>query len=291
MVKKEEGFAFFKGRRAVLATMHKKEQVIAPVMENELGIHIQVPEGFDSDRYGTFTGEVERTGNQLEAARLKAEAAMELTGCPLAVSSEGSFGPHPMIPFLPCNREVVMLVDKDQNLEVFGTAITTRTYFKHKVISSFEEAYRFAESVEFPDTGIVVKVKEQSVDPDEMTKGITSTDQLKEAVQKALTKSSDGTIFIETDVRAMHNPKRMKNIEAATRDLVKNILSTCPACEWPGYKAVSSKKGLPCEWCRQPTELTLSLQYECTKCGYNEEQYYPEGIEQADPGQCSYCNP
>lgn len=280
-----------RGKHAVLATMHKKERVIGPILETELGIHLSVPEGFDTDQFGTFTGEVERQGNQLEAARSKAEAAMALAGQSMAVSSEGSFGPHPLIPFLPCNREVVMLVDQEYNLEIVGTALTTDTYFRHKVVNRFDEAVKFAESAGFPETAMVVKVKEQSVNQEDIIKGITSVEMLKEAFLLCLKKSADETVFIETDVRAMYNPKRMKNIEAATKDLVKHIQSLCPTCDWPGYRAVGSKKGLPCEWCRQPTDLTLSLHYACKKCGHEEDQFYPEGKEQADPGHCSYCNP
>jgi len=61
----------FVNRVAVLATMHHKEKVIAPIIEQELGIKVIVPQDFDTDRFGTFTREVKRTGNQIEAARLK----------------------------------------------------------------------------------------------------------------------------------------------------------------------------------------------------------------------------
>ena len=39
--------------------MHKKEEVISPILEKELGIKIIIPEEFNSDRYGTFTGDIE----------------------------------------------------------------------------------------------------------------------------------------------------------------------------------------------------------------------------------------
>lgn len=87
------------GRQAVIGTMHGKEAVIGPRL-SALGLTSLVPENFDTDRFGTFTGEVKRVGTQLEAARQKARAAMAATGAPIGVASEGSFGPHPAIPFL-----------------------------------------------------------------------------------------------------------------------------------------------------------------------------------------------
>lgn len=86
---------FFASRTAVLATMHRKEDVIAPLLEQELGLQIVVPQNFNTDRFGTFSREVKRAGSQLEAARIKAQAAMQATGAAIALASEGAFGPPP----------------------------------------------------------------------------------------------------------------------------------------------------------------------------------------------------
>ena len=63
------------GARAVIATMHGKEQVIAPVLRDAFGLHCNVAEGLDTDAFGTFARERERTGTILEAARAKAVSA------------------------------------------------------------------------------------------------------------------------------------------------------------------------------------------------------------------------
>jgi hypothetical protein len=70
--------SLFTNRVAVLATMHQKERVIAPILEENLGIKVIVPENFNTDAFGTFTREIKRPGNQIEVARLKAEKALEL---------------------------------------------------------------------------------------------------------------------------------------------------------------------------------------------------------------------
>lgn len=60
----------FHGRTVVLATMHGKEKVMAPILEKELGVKVILPQNFDSDQFGTLTGDKARTGNQLEAAMI-----------------------------------------------------------------------------------------------------------------------------------------------------------------------------------------------------------------------------
>lgn len=82
---------------AMLATMCGKERVIAPLLERYLGLRVKVSSGIDSDRFGTFSRDVERTGSPLDAARAKI-AAVLAPEAQVALASEG-FGPHPHIPF------------------------------------------------------------------------------------------------------------------------------------------------------------------------------------------------
>jgi hypothetical protein len=102
----------FTGRTLVLATMHGKESVILPPLEARLGVRGVVAPGLNTDQFGTFTGEIPREGSPLEAARRKVLAALDATGARLGVASEGSFGPHPAIPFLAADVELLLLVDR-----------------------------------------------------------------------------------------------------------------------------------------------------------------------------------
>lgn len=291
MRKTENMHTFFKKRVGVLATMHSKEKVISPILEKELGIKIVVPENFNTDLFGTFTRDIDRIGDQLEAAKHKAEQVMLLTGESLAISSEGSFGPHPFMPFVPFNREIVLLLDKENKLEIFGESGTTDTNYNHKEISNLQEAYDFCESVGFPEHAVVLRLNENTKADKEIFKGITSKEHLREVCDFLLKKSNNKQIFIETDMRAMFNPTRMKNIEQATKDLIDKIRNVCPNCSYPGFKLVERKKGLPCSWCGLPTDIIHSEIYSCQHCGEKEEKLYPKGIEKADPAYCSYCNP
>lgn len=48
---------------AILATMHGKERVIAPLLERELGLKVRVTTGLDTAQFETFSREIERKGS------------------------------------------------------------------------------------------------------------------------------------------------------------------------------------------------------------------------------------
>ena len=278
-------------RTAILATMHQKERVMAPILERELGVKIIVPTDFDTDKFGTFTREVKRLGTQIEAARQKAKKALAIVGETLAFASEGSFGPHPMMPYLPANREIVILLDRVNNLELIGESFTVETNYSHQLVSSIEEADNFAKKAGFPEHGLVVIAGDVALGNGEIVKGIVTEKQFFDAVRAGLKKSSTGRVHIETDMRAMYNPTRMKNIENATLDLVKKFHQFCPECGWPGFEVAERKIGLPCGLCYFPTQLVRSQIYQCKNCDYTKEELFPDGRETADPALCQYCNP
>jgi ribosomal protein S27AE len=278
-------------RTAVLATMHQKERVMAPILERELGVKISVPAELDTDAFGTFTREVKRLGTQIESARQKAEKSLEIAGETLAFASEGSFGPHPMMPYLPANREIVLLLDRANNLELVGESLSVETNYSHQLVLSIEEADDFAKKAGFPEHGMVVIVGDAAAGKGEIVKGIVTEQQLFDAVTAGLKKSSTGKVHVETDMRAMYNPTRMKNIENATLDLVKKFKQFCPECGWPGFEVAERKIGLPCGLCYFPTQLVRSTIYQCKNCGYTKEELFADGRETADPAQCQYCNP
>ncbi|MDJ0733627.1 MAG: hypothetical protein QNJ47_05985 [Nostocaceae cyanobacterium] len=283
--------SLFSNQVAVLATMHQKERVIAPIFEKELGIKVTVPENFNTDSFGTFTREIKRVGNQIEAGRLKAKKAIEITGATLAIASEGSFAPHPNIPYLASNREIVIFIDQENDLEIIGEEFSTETNHNHMLVQNIEQALKFAEKVGFPEHGLVVMFEELPQNSSEIIKGITTEKQLIDAINYVLQNSPHGKAHIETDMRAMYNPTRMQNIAKATQNLVRKINSLCPNCSTPGFDITRIIKGLPCGMCSLPTPLRRSVIYECQKCSHSQEKLFPDGVKYADPARCLYCNP
>ena len=281
--------AWFRGRRAALGTKHQKERAIAPLLHEELGIEVVVPADFDSDRFGTFTRDVPRAGTQMEAARQKALAAMDATGFDLGLASEGSFGPHPAMPFVPGNIELVVLIDRARGLEIRGIHITTDVHDHHAWVASMDEAVAFAARAGFPRHGLVVRRGPD--DPDGLWKEIATEDDLRTAVDATLAATPDGRAFLESDLRAHRNPVRMQAIREATLDLIANVRRACPCCGAPGFTVVDTRPGLPCRWCGTPTERTLAHVYACQRCQHRLEVMHPDGRHEAEPGECPHCNP
>lgn len=281
----------FSDRLCILATMHHKEKAIAPILEPALGIKVKVPENFNTDAFGTFTREIKRPDTQIATAKLKAEKALELTGESLAIASEGSFAPHPLVPYIYTNREIVILLDKISNIEIIGEELSSETNFNHQIIETLAEAENFAQKIGFPEHGLVIWWENLATKSPEIIKGITQPTDLVTAINLALNQSPDGKANIETDMRAIYNPTRMKNIAKATHNLLKKIKSSCPNCHTPGFAITERIPGLPCELCHMPTTLTHIAIYQCQKCHFKQEKLFPHGQEFANPSQCMYCNP
>jgi len=278
----------FTDRLAVIATMHRKELAIAPILQTALGVRVTVPKDFDSDLFGTFTRDIDRPANQVETAKLKAEKALDLIDADIAISSEGSFFPHPLLG-IAYNREIVLLLDRKNNFTVYGESLSTDTNFRHQVVFSYEQAYEFALKVGFPDHAIVVMSDSKTSAKEAIYKGITSEDRLKNVVNELLQRSPQ--VHVETDMRALYNPTRMDNIAKATQDLVRKLQQVCPNCNFVNFDVVEHLQGLPCGLCSFPTQVTRSNLYRCDRCQFQQEMLFPHGIQTADPMYCSYCNP
>lgn len=277
----------FKGRKLAIATRHQKETVMAPLLESALGLSCFVPYNLDTDQLGTFSGEIERKQDPLTTARNKCLMAMEQTSCDLAAASEGSFGPHPSLFFGYADEELVLFMDKKHNLEIYTTELSLKTNFAGKAIGNEQELMDFAEKVNFPSHGLILRHKQNHTAY--IVKGITDRDLLFAEFRHL--KKNYGSAFAETDMRAMHNPTRMEVIGLAMQKLVDKINSCCPACKIPGFGVTHAKQGLPCSLCGLPTRSTLSHIANCTHCAFTHELLYPYGIKAEDPMYCDHCNP
>lgn len=277
----------FKGRQIIIATKHKKEEVISPLLEKTLGVNCFIPDGFDTDQFGTFSGEIERKDDPINTIRAKCLHAMKSFNFDLGIASEGSFGSHPSLYFVPADDELLIFIDKNNNLEIIVREISTETNFNGEIINNKLQLKAFADKVQFPTHAIIAKKTKD--DFSEIEKGINSWDKLMEVFDYFTSKYE--SVYMETDMRALYNPTRMKVIEKATLKLVDKINSYCPNCNTPGFGIVDYKIGLPCEECDYPTNSTLSHIYTCVKCAYSKEQKFPNGKNTENPMYCDRCNP
>lgn len=278
-------------RTAVLATMHHKEQAIAPILQQELNLNVIVPNHFNTDVFGTFTRDIKRPADQIETAKLKIKKALELTGETIGIASEGSFYPNPSFPLVSCNREIIVLIDLKNNLELIAEVVSTDTNHSYQTVSSVEQAIEFASKIGFPEHALIVSEKQNPTPEDKFFKGITTIEQLTHHVQYLLSLSAKDIVHLETDMRAMFNPTRMKIIKQATYELAKKFKNKCPNCDYPGFDVIQRKSGLLCGLCHLPTSMIKAEIYQCKNCGYSEEKLFPNGVTTADPTYCNYCNP
>lgn len=277
----------FGNRKIVLLTKHKKEEVIKPIFEKFIGSEIVVVDSFDTDTLGTFSREITRPSSQMGTAMLKIEKGMELTGLDIGIASEGSFGNHPYMP-IPWNTELVVLYDKKEDFKIYGVYESADTNLAHLETDNYEDLLEFAEKIGFPQHYLIIRP--DNSESEGITKDINSYELLKEAFDKALGESKQAKVFVETDMRAHANPKRMENIKKATEDLIEKLLQLCPQCSAPGFIISDKIRGLPCELCGLPSKLIQKNISQCRKCGFIREEEYPNGPT-ASAQYCDFCNP
>ena len=211
---------------------------------------------------------------------------MQASGCDLALASEGSFGMHPTAFFAPCNEEYVLLVDKMHQLEIAARVLSTDTNFNGDFVQSKDELEKFASRAGFPEHGLILRNAKDSTLF--IKKGIITWQTLIKYFSVAL--DLYGGAYVETDMRAMYNPKRMEVIRQATDSLVKRALTECPRCDTPGFGITGAEPGLPCSLCGFPTKTVLHFKHSCNKCGFSQKIKNTEKAFE-EPTYCNYCNP
>ena len=274
----------------VLATKHAKSLAIAPVFWNKLGISM-IEYSIDTDKFGTFTGEIERIGTPLECAQKKCQTALKkLKGkVDLILASEGSFGPHPLLPFIPCSSELLYFIDNIHGFHLHVNNTTEKTNFASTIVESEEGMYQFAQKALFPSHALILKPNDPKNDL--IFKGIDNEEDLIYAFELCLKNSSDKKVSIETDMRANFNPTRMNTISELAAILADRLNQLCPKCNTPGWGKDKVESGLPCVSCGSKTELTRFEIFCCPKCKYQEQVTPKNSLRFASPEFCYHCNP
>ena len=277
----------YDGLRVALLTQHGKEKVLGPLLRQALGCSIELVTGYDTDRLGTFTRDIPREGTQVEAARRKARIGMELSGLPLGLASEGSFGADPVAGMFPWNLELLLWIDTQRDLEIVGLAQGAAA-FAHLLATEWRAVEAFAEKTSFPTHQMVVRP--ESADGVPVRKGIDNWVDLDAAYRWALQQSRNGLVFVETDVRAHANPTRMAMIQRAAEDLARKLGALCPVCASPGFGLIEHIRGLPCSDCGGPTGEMRAEVLGCVKCAHRVTHERTDR-QFGDPSHCDYCNP
>lgn len=277
-------------RTVSLATKHMKERAIARPFRFALGMDVLTPAGLDTDILGTFTGEVPRSGTPSEVCERKARLGMKMTGLPFGLASEGSFGAHPLIPFIPAGVEFMTFVDDERGFVLTENLLCENTNYGHCEARDMDDLTDWLSRTGFPSHGLIVRTNENGPGKP-IAKGVTTAGDLKTAMAKAVTRSDNGAAWIEPDMRAHFNPTRMRSIRRLAFKLARRLATQCPSCEAPGWGRTGTVKGLPCELCRTPTDMVRHDVFGCAVCDHIEEKPRRDGLQEAPAQNCPFCNP
>ena len=117
-------------KRLTFLTCHHK----APLVEAALAgcdFSVETLDSLDTDRFGTFSREVERRSSAHETALAKARLAANHAGSRYGLGSEGSFGRDPYLGMLAWNSELLCWWDHESAMRCMPARVpatpTTRT--------------------------------------------------------------------------------------------------------------------------------------------------------------------
>jgi len=271
----------YRGRQVAVGTRHGKQDQFRPAFTEILGAHLVTPPNLDTDQFGTFSGEISRPGAAVAAARAKARLAMEVTGLPLGLSTEASYGRLPD-GNCPGHEEIVLFVDSELHIEVLeGNRTTSVPGSSHAVARGADvPAYLLAG---LPNQALIVRGED--VDP---VKGITGVADLHTAVATVSALSAHSLAIVEPDLRAHHNPSRRVVLTTLAERLARRLATACPACGAPGFGQVDNEYGLPCRVCATPTPAAWRAVQGCPRCPHTTTVAVAES---GDPALCPACNP
>lgn len=276
--------AIYSGKVCVVASLHDKASAIGPSFKKVLGFEVETA-AIDTDRLGTFTGEIERTLSPFDCVKEKCRLGLEYRQAKYGVASEATFGPHPEIPFLSSHHEILFFMDLERQFELNVSTISLETNFNKKRISTLEELNEFSEAAKFPSHALILKSEGEGP----LFKGIIDHKTLIESFEKAKAISKEKNVWVETDMRAHLNPSRMNVIARLADELANRLNTLCPGCETPGFGVIKREGGLECLECGAPTPLIAKKILGCPKCEHKKE--VPIQSDRADPQFCMFCNP
>jgi len=271
----------YRGRVFAVGTKHGKQHEFAPPFHRVLGAELVTPV-MDTDRFGTFSGEVARTGAPADAARAKARLAMSLTGAAYGLASEASYGPLPG-GWLG-HEELLLFCDDVAGIEIVECHRSFRVPAVGQRVSGYDELRRpLLDGL--PGQALIVRPVDGG---GAIAKGITDADALRSAIRAATAASSDGLALVEPDLRAHHNPSRRRILSALAERMALRLANPCPSCSAPGFGQIDTEPGLPCRACGDATPLPHRVIRACAACAHRAIRPVRGA---ADPAHCPGCNP
>ena len=274
-------------KKIALTTKHDKLKLIKPSFDQYIGCEL-IEIYADTDQLGTFSGEIERTAPPRETAIQKAKFGMQTSGLQLGIASEGSIGADSQVPFFVSNIEHLVLVDDENEIVITESFRSFEITAATITITPGQDISDFLTKSDFPNHRLIVhpngKVKENCI------KAIADFSVLAEAIEKCSAISPDGSVIVESDLRAMYSPSRQKNIQQVAQLLAQRVGRLCPQCHMPGWGRVGYETGLKCSECKfENPQAIRQEKLGCVKCQHTElGDVIATSLK---PAQCKFCNP
>ncbi|MFM7146951.1 MAG: DUF6671 family protein [Actinomycetales bacterium] len=285
----------YRGQSAVLATKHGKLPLVAPPLEDQVGLAV-VDCDVDTDVFGTFAGDVPRTLTMGEAAIAKARLGMQRTGLTLGLGSEGTIGPDPVTGMLTCDVELLTLVDDAQGIVITEVVRDFEIVAISQAVSPGDSLDALRTAADFPQHALIVRPEAVAVPellPELLVKGVgTDVDaaELDAAIRRCAQASPSGKARVESDFRAHCSPSRQRIIRATAQALARRIARRCPNCATPGWGQIDLLRGLPCAACGAwVARARWGVVLGCVRCDHTLE--VSDGRTTEDPVRCNICNP
>lgn len=270
-------------KRALLVTKHGKQHLLAPVFGVN-GWNLEVAWA-DTDVLGTFSGDVPRRHSPLETVRRKAILGVGLGDAPWVVASEGTI--RSAWPGLVYDVELVVLASRDSRTLVVGRAVgygIRAVKFKVDSTTTEEEIIRRCADADLPRHHLLVAAPDHR---DAAIGALARVDDVLDACHRLV--RPQGTLIVQTDLRAHLCPSRQPVIIDAAKDLMNRMSQECPRCNAAGFGETDLIPGRSCADCGSPTQAAIAQRWVCPTCGFDEDR--PIKGESASPSHCSWCNP
>jgi len=273
----------YRGATVVFATRHGKERQAADAFRDRLAARVVAPDDIDTDQFGTFTGDVERTRTPLGAALGKALLGAALTGRPYALASEATYTSTWGV--LARHHELLLFHDREREMTLTENAVVTVRGHGTTTVAGAEDALAAAGRFGFPATYAVALVEDGTGVV--ARKGLADPDALRAAVTELLARG--GPVHIGPDYRAHGNPERRVVLTSLAERMAYRLTQSCPACRTPGWGVVGVERGLPCEVCGEPTAGITADVFGCGMCDATRPSPRPHATISAQ--WCDACNP
>ena len=266
-----------------MASKHRKEVYLGGVFADRWGLNVAAAD-VDTDVFGTFSGEIPRTSDVPTTLRRKVALAAD-SGADCVVATEGSFGPDPVLGWVPLHEEVLLWSWPKFGKELWVTHRSHDTNFSSCGEPDWGAVRRWAERIGFPCAHVILRRADGTV----VAKGLGDWAMLERLWRE--TSAAHGTPIVETDMRADRNPRRQAALRALAFKTIEALEARCPSCGFPGFVPRPASPGAPCRACGAPTRLPRELRAECPECHAAQSHESPHQTQGVDPGQCDRCNP